>query len=72
MIVVDFASQTQQATQAYAQMGGPAASAQKDAKPARQKVAKRRIHRPRDLAPVPDEWSRDRYTGVAFAPRFPW
>lgn len=72
MVVVDFAAQTQQATQAYAQMSGAAASAQRDVKPARQKVAKRKMDKPRDLAPLPDEWSRDRTTGIAFARPFPW
>lgn len=72
MVVVDFASKAHQATQAYAQMSSASASAQKDVKPVRQKVAKRKIDKPRDLAPVPDEWSRDRYTGVTFARRFPW
>ena len=73
MVVVDFSAQTQRATQAYAQMGDATHSAKPDVKPARPKVAaKRRINRERELAHLPDDWSRDRYSGTAFARPFSW
>lgn len=77
MVVVDFAAQAYRATQAqttqaYAQMSSAAAAAQRDVKPAHQKVAKRKINRQRDLAHLPDEWRRDRYNAMAFARPFSW
>lgn len=77
MVVVDFSSRTQRTTEANAQMidaqiGSAQASAKLDVKPTRPKVAKRKINRERDFAPVPDAWSRDRYSGMAFARPSTW
>ncbi len=72
MVIVDFSAQTRKPTQAYAQMSGPTVPAQAEVKPARQKAAKRKINRQRDLAHLPDEWSRNRYNGLAFARPLPW
>jgi hypothetical protein len=79
LTVVDFAARTNDAKQAatpamqaHAQM-----TAEQSAKPARQKVAKRKIKRQRvpvdhDVARLPDAWQRDQPMGLAFARPFSW
>ena len=52
-------------------------TAEQNAKPARQKVAKRKIKRQRvpvdhDVARLPDAWRRDQPMGLAFARPFFW
>lgn len=85
MIVVDFSarpdaatqSPTHQAIQARAEMTGTLSSAEQSAKPARQKVAKRKVNRHRELADrdparLPDGWRQEEHTGLAFARPFFW
>jgi hypothetical protein len=85
MTVVDFSTQpdaasqaaTERTLQARAEVSAVSTSAQQDAKPARQKVAKRKVKRyrepdARDVAYVPDGWRREQPFGLAFARPFSW
>lgn len=78
MSVVDLAAQSSQPkptdvrTQAHAQLTDAPPSANSKAKPARKKVAKRRINRQDDFARMPEAWRQDRNVGFAYARPFFW
>jgi hypothetical protein len=78
MTVVDFAAKAQagtspsRASQAFAEV---TPTAQRQVKPARKKVARRKINPSPEnsFAHIPEEWrSRYNYTGMAFARPFGW
>jgi hypothetical protein len=76
MTVVDLASPSKaapeqaqaKAAQAQAQV---TVAARQEPKPARRKVARRKVNPENTYAQIPDEW-RHRYTGMAFARPLGW
>jgi hypothetical protein len=76
MTVVDLASPSKAAPEQAQAKAAPAqaqvtVAARQEPKPARRKVARRKVSPENSYAQIPDEW-RHRYTGMAFARPLGW